>query len=211
LGAPEEPSRRKAQPRSPRALKGALHPLDRLQAGPHHPQPAALQIGVEASGVTSTLAASFFRYGIPLPILVMGLGAVAAYLVGMHMAAAGLLAPFFATLFPPCPPGPVHFPAFGFHHVRLLALSPPPLSGLDPTSTSAQAMARPWGNWPCLCWHRFDGLGSAALPCIAVPRRLQGESSAPASAGRLLAFSFSPGRRGARGSRSGSGKRPPLG
>jgi hypothetical protein len=31
----------------------------------------------------------------------MGLGAVAAYLVGMHMAAAGLLAPFFATLFPP--------------------------------------------------------------------------------------------------------------
>jgi len=56
---------------------------------------------VEASGVTSTLAASFFRYGIPLPILVMGLGAVAAYLVGMHMAAAGLLAPFFATLFPP--------------------------------------------------------------------------------------------------------------
>lgn len=134
---------------------------------------------VEASGVTSTLAASFFRYGIPLPILVMGLGAVAAYLVGMHMAAAGLLAPFFATLFPPCPPGPVHLPAFGFHHVRLLALSPPPLSGLDQPVLRHKLWPDRGETGRASAGHRFDGLGSAALPCIAVPRRLQGRVKRP--------------------------------
>ncbi|HPT84043.1 MAG TPA: DUF401 family protein, partial [Limnochordia bacterium] len=55
---------------------------------------------VEASGVTTTLTEAFLSYGIPLPILVVVLGALASYILGAHMAASGLLAPFFASLIP---------------------------------------------------------------------------------------------------------------
>ncbi|NLL42219.1 MAG: DUF401 family protein [Firmicutes bacterium] len=55
---------------------------------------------IEASGVVSTLAGSLFAYGIPLPVLVVMLGLVAAYLTGSDMAAAGILAAFFAPFVP---------------------------------------------------------------------------------------------------------------
>jgi integral membrane protein (TIGR00529 family) len=56
---------------------------------------------VEASGVTNRLAELLLRYGIPLPILVISLSLLISYILGTHMAAAGLLAPLFAPLFPP--------------------------------------------------------------------------------------------------------------
>jgi len=55
---------------------------------------------VEASGATSILAASLLNYGIPLPVLVILLGLLAGYILGTHLAAAGILAPFFAPLLP---------------------------------------------------------------------------------------------------------------
>ena len=56
---------------------------------------------IESSGVVGTLADSLFAYGTPLPILVMVLGAVTAYVSGAHMAASGILAALCAPLFPP--------------------------------------------------------------------------------------------------------------
>ena len=55
---------------------------------------------IEASGVVSSLAGSLFAFGIPLPVLVVVLGLVAAYLTGSDMAATGILAAFFAPLVP---------------------------------------------------------------------------------------------------------------
>lgn len=55
---------------------------------------------VEASGVTGTLAAVLVNYDIPLPILIIVLGALTSHILGAHLAASGLLAPFFAPLIP---------------------------------------------------------------------------------------------------------------
>ena len=55
---------------------------------------------VEVSGVTGLLADALLRYGIPLPVLVVVLGFLTAYILGTHLPASGLLAPFFAPLFP---------------------------------------------------------------------------------------------------------------
>lgn len=55
---------------------------------------------VEACGITTTLTSAFLKYGIPLPILVVVLGFLTAYIFGTHLAASGLLAPLFAPLLP---------------------------------------------------------------------------------------------------------------
>ena len=55
---------------------------------------------VEVSGVTGLLADALLRYGIPLPVLVVVLGFLTAYILGTHLPASGLLAPFLAPLFP---------------------------------------------------------------------------------------------------------------
>ena len=55
---------------------------------------------IEASGVVGSLAGSLFGFGIPLPVQVVVLGLVAAYLTGSDMAATGILAAFFAPLVP---------------------------------------------------------------------------------------------------------------
>jgi integral membrane protein (TIGR00529 family) len=55
---------------------------------------------IEASGVVSRLATTLFDYGTPLPILVMVLGVVVAYVIGTHMAASGVLAALFAPIIP---------------------------------------------------------------------------------------------------------------
>lgn len=55
---------------------------------------------VEATGATNALAGLFLSYGIPLPVLVVLLGLLSGYILGTHLAAAGILAPFFAPLLP---------------------------------------------------------------------------------------------------------------
>ena len=55
---------------------------------------------IENSGVVGILAESLFAYGTPLPILVVILGLITAYVAGAHMVATGILAALFAPLIP---------------------------------------------------------------------------------------------------------------
>ena len=86
---------------------------------------------VEAAGATSILAASLLNYGIPLPVLVILLGLLAGYILGTHLAAAGILAPFFAPLLPQAALAPYTSPAPHFHYAGLFGITAAPLLGLD--------------------------------------------------------------------------------
>ncbi len=55
---------------------------------------------IEASGAVHSLAETLFAYGIPLPMMVVVLGLLAAYLTGVHTAASGILATLFVPLVP---------------------------------------------------------------------------------------------------------------
>lgn len=55
---------------------------------------------IEASGAVNSMAETLLAYGIPLPMMVVALGLLAAYLTGAHMAAGGILAALFVPLVP---------------------------------------------------------------------------------------------------------------
>ncbi|MFW5992292.1 MAG: DUF401 family protein, partial [Halanaerobiaceae bacterium] len=58
----------------------------------------AFKAVVEKSGFVDNIAEVIIRLGVPLPLLVTGLGLIAGYITGLHVAAAGMLVPLFAPM-----------------------------------------------------------------------------------------------------------------
>ncbi len=53
---------------------------------------------IEDTGVVNEIAQIIIEFGVPLPFLVCGLGLLAGYVSGVHMAAIGILGPLFAPM-----------------------------------------------------------------------------------------------------------------